>query len=228
VTPTLSDPEEEWRRHLGDEVGREVNALEAELVVLNDKWREYVTLFGVSQGRVDLLNEAGGRFFGMVDSVFFEDILLHLCRLTDLQVVKEYELLTIRRLPSFFEDKPFHASLKKAVNRATRATAFATDWRHKRLAHHSRARALDPQAHPLKPASRERVQKALDAIAAVFHVLHDHYWGGRLDFNVVGGVGDAQDVVNYLGMGRRAIRERDARIERREFRPGDFEPPDAV
>jgi hypothetical protein len=78
-------PEEVEQRYvdaMGPELGRTFNKLFIEFCQLHVKWREYVTLFG-TQSRIDLLSKTATGFFGLIEDSLFEDILLHICRLTD-------------------------------------------------------------------------------------------------------------------------------------------------
>jgi hypothetical protein len=47
------------------------------------KWGEYVELFGTKPSRIDLRNRAAGGFFRVVQDGLWEDVLLHVARLTD-------------------------------------------------------------------------------------------------------------------------------------------------
>ena len=74
---------EQHLRVLGEELGNLYNRLYQELTLLCAKWQEYRKLYAVSPERVALLNRTAPFFFVTAERVFWEDILLHLARLTD-------------------------------------------------------------------------------------------------------------------------------------------------
>src|SRR5277367_5836147 len=50
---------------------------------LREKWLNYNYLYGHSQERVEVLNKCGSTFFNMVQSLFLDDFISTLSRLTD-------------------------------------------------------------------------------------------------------------------------------------------------
>ena len=54
-----------------------------EAAFLHLKWNEYVVLFGTGPERVDLLNRAAPGFFHLVQDSWWDDLLLHISRMTD-------------------------------------------------------------------------------------------------------------------------------------------------
>ena len=69
---------------MGKEFGSLYNNLWNEHVWLNTKWDEYTVLFGTKPSRIDLLNQAAGKFFRIVQDSLFEGTLLAISRITDL------------------------------------------------------------------------------------------------------------------------------------------------
>ena len=58
-------------------------ALHNEVAWLHLKWKDFRALFGRDQETIDLLNAAAPAFFHALQRMMWEDVLLHLCRLTD-------------------------------------------------------------------------------------------------------------------------------------------------
>ena len=83
---------------LGSPLGELFHSLENQLVWVHLKWQEYLQLFGDSQQRVDLLNSTAPAFFHELQRALWEDILLHLCRLTDKLKSAGKPTLTLRQL----------------------------------------------------------------------------------------------------------------------------------
>ena len=69
--------------------------VENALAHLHLKWNQYVPLFGTSKARIDSPNRAAPNFFGIVQDMWWNDLLLMLWKLTD----KDTRTLSIRCLP---------------------------------------------------------------------------------------------------------------------------------
>jgi hypothetical protein len=72
-----------YAAEMGIELAEVFSKFFHECAGLHAKWNECIALFGTNQGRIDILNSAASGFFGMVQRVLWEDVLLHICRLTD-------------------------------------------------------------------------------------------------------------------------------------------------
>ena len=150
----------EYLAAMGLDLGPVFHALWNECAWLHLKWREYRELFGGSSERVDLLNSAAGLSFRIIQDSLWEDILLHLCRLTDPPSIGKKENLTVLRLPGMV-DAAIRAEVEGAVESLEQRTAFARDWRNRHIAHSDLMLALDESLTPLAPASRAKVAEAL-------------------------------------------------------------------
>ena len=218
---TDDEIKQEYSKAMGPTLGVEVHALENEVVWLHDKWREYGTLFAASEAVVDLLNETAGRFFGGLQETLWEDVLLHLCRVTD---SKRNRTLSVRRLPYLIDHVVLKAEVSELVDVAVAKTAFARDWRNRHIAHRELLLALDRGVEPLAAASRLSVREALAALSAVFQPLHQLYLDGNISFDIHGGVGDAADLIRVLDSGRRADHAREERIRTGAWTQEDLDP----
>jgi hypothetical protein len=203
-------PEEvrnQYVRVMGKKLGQLYDELRNELVWLHDKWREYRKLFGTSKERIDLLNKVAPFFFGYLQHTLFDDILLHLARLTDPPETgsgkNRQENLTMRRLPQLIADTTFKSKVEKLLNQVEQKCDFARKWRHKRLAHADLLTKRAPKLLP--PRSRQMVEDALKAmrdlmneIAKYYHLAPVAYESGS------GGLGGADSLVFYLEKAKEA------------------------
>ena len=80
---TADEVRQDYIATMGKELGGQFNRLYNECLWLHLKWSEYVSLYGTSPARIDLLNKSARGFFVLLDSSLWEDVLLHICRLTD-------------------------------------------------------------------------------------------------------------------------------------------------
>ena len=129
---------------------------------------EYRILFS-NRENLDLINVVGGRFIASIQDVLFNDILLQLTRITDKAEMGSNKNITIQMFPRFFDDLEMKKKVCELVKEADEATEFARNWRNKRIVHIDYEYHIDSESNPLKPASLDKVQNALNAIHRVLH-----------------------------------------------------------
>jgi hypothetical protein len=146
----------------------------------------------------------------MVENVLWEDMLLHISRLTDPPASdkdKDKENLTIRNLPCLVRDRAIKADLHKLVNTAGDKVKSIRDWRNHRIAHCNLDLKINNEpARPLEPASKEQVRGALIAIREVLTGLEQRCFDTETVF--IGSITHrgALDLLHvlYFGIGDRA------------------------
>ncbi|MBE0411740.1 MAG: hypothetical protein IBX69_18590, partial [Anaerolineales bacterium] len=97
--------QEKYRQVLGPRLGPIYHGLFIEETWLTAKWLEYKKLFAVSPERIDLLNGTSSFFFGVVQEVLWNDILLHLTRITDPPKSAGKQNLSIQQLLLAISDR---------------------------------------------------------------------------------------------------------------------------
>jgi hypothetical protein len=200
---------------MGAALGEIYSELWQQLCALHRKWGEYVALYGTNPQRIDLLNATAPAFFRTVQDCLWEDTLLHLARITDSPSTAGKENLSFRRIPSLVPDPHHCAQLKALVEKAVDATAFARDWRNRRLAHRDLMLALDRPTEPLAAASRAHVKDALSALGEVLNFLSDHYLQSTTAFEFAAEptAGGASTLLYYLRAGKNAEHQRRERLK---------------
>jgi hypothetical protein len=114
-----------YTQKMGKPLGPFFHHLWQDLARLHLSWNEYVPLFGANKKRVDDLNKAAHNFFGMVQDMWWNDILLMLWKLTD----TDTRTLSILRLPGFVPSAMQRSSTRRLRPRfqpASSPTRFAT------------------------------------------------------------------------------------------------------
>lgn len=201
---------------MGPELGTLFCTFWNECVLLHWKWEEFVTLFGSSPERIDLLNEIASAFFRVVQDCLFEDVLIHLSRLTDPPKSSGKPNLSLRRLPPLVEVELRPRTEQLLADCMTKCT-FARDWRMRRIAHSDLELALNAKnAIPLALASRKAIKDALRAIAALLNFVQEHYTHSTVMYDVHP-LGNAESLLYVL---RDGLQFRTLRRER--LRAGDF------
>jgi len=141
----------------------------------------------------------------MLQEVLFEDVMLHICRITDRATVSGRETLTVTRLTKAGRKV---AGLDALLDDVHTKTAFARDWRNRHIGHQDLELALNT-ATPLKPATRQGVRDAIAAIAAALNCVERHYGGSPVAFELVmPAPGDAEALLGVLTAGVDALAER--------------------
>jgi hypothetical protein len=163
-------------------LGEVYNALSSELTWVHLKWFDFLRLYATSQEQVDLLNAAAPAFFHHLQQMMWEDVLLHLCRLTDPPKSMGHDNLTILRIPGAIPDIALRQVVQPLVDDAKQKSDFARDWRNRRLAH-LELPVLNPRAAvPLATASRQNVEEALAALRNPMNHIERHYLGSYVSY----------------------------------------------
>lgn len=209
---------------MGEPLGRLHYTLTNELVWLNAKWQQYVELYGKKPSRIDLINEAAGLFFRIIQDALWEDTLLHIARLTDPPQTSGKDNLSISRLadPKLIDDNDLLQNIQKLISIAIKKSNFARDWRNRRIAHRDFALAMQEDTNPLEHASRAQIKEALHSIADVLNMISAHYRDSEMHFEAPTHFKGAISLLHIIDLGLRAEQERRNRIGAGEHTPEDF------
>jgi hypothetical protein len=207
---------------MGQDLGSLYHALWGELAWLNDKWAEYVELFGTKPSRIELINKAAGHFFRIVQDTLWEDTLLHIARLTDPPKSAGKDNLTICRLPDLMDNESARHEVKELVSLAVAKADFCRDWRNRHIAHKDLRLALQDGAEPLKSASRARVAEMLTAFADVVNAVSVRYMSTTTSFEASGHWNGAASLLYVLDDGIRARKEQQDRLKAGDYREDDY------
>jgi hypothetical protein len=206
---------------LGDNLGSIFHELWNEVAWLYIKWGEYVELFGKKPSRIDLLNQAAPMFFWMVQDTFWENVLLHISRLTDPSKSCGRENLSIQSL-STLVDENIKIAIDNQISDAIAKSSFCRDWRNRHIAHRDLKLALGKQVEPLTPASRAMVGAALDSIAKVLNTISEYYMQSTIGFDMTNEPYGAEDLLYILDDGIKADAERRNRIKSGNYLADDL------
>jgi hypothetical protein len=186
-----------------------------------------VILFGTKPERIDLLNQAAPAFFKLIQNVMWEDILLHICRLTDPSKSCGKYTLTLQRLPDLVStamQSDVHLLLQEAI----RKCEFARDWRNRRIAHRNLDHALNEHAVPLVQASRKGVRDALKAIVDLLNYVELKECGSTTFYDGISPRGNAESLLCVLRDGVEADTSRRRRLLSGNPLLEDLRPPVAI
>ena len=160
---------------MGSPLGELYDILYNQVAWVHVKWNEHRALFGTNKERVDFLNEAAPAFFASLQSTLWDDVLLHLCRLTDPEKSAGKPNLTLQRLPALISNPSLRKNVEDLLEQAKEKTAFAREWRNRRLAHREFPAGITEDLESLTPGSRHDVEEALAATRNVMNCIEMHY-----------------------------------------------------
>jgi hypothetical protein len=218
---TADEVKQKHIEKLGHALGSLYHELWNELAWLYMKWEDYVVLFGTKPTRIGLLNKSAPVFFKIVQDSLWEDVLLHIARLTDPPKSSGKKNRTIQCLPSLV-DESIRVTVSEQISNAIEKASFCRDWRNRHIAHRDLNLAMDEHAESLKQASRAKVIESLESISKVLNVISEFYMKSIVVFDSIAGPGGALDLLYVLDAGIRADTDRRKRIEAGQYLPEDI------
>lgn len=226
---TAEEVQQEHLDTLGPNLGPVYHALYNECAWLHIKWRQYVELYGTKPERIKLLNQAASLFFRIIEDTLWDDILLHLSKLTESTGSgKKKQRLTIRRLPNLISDNEFRCEVDALVDSAVNAAEFARDWRNRRIAHRNLALAIKEASTPLALASRRQVKDAIGAVTRTLQRVHEFYFNSEILFGSIPEPNGAIDLLYVIQDGIRARENRRQRLREGKITQDDLHPPSEI
>ena len=219
---TAEQVKERYLATMGDKLGPQFHALRQEVIYLHRKWLEYVALFGTKPTRIKLMNATASVFFRTVQDVFWDDILLHIGRLTDPPSTGKFFNLTLQNLSALISDEKLKAKVDPLVSSVLEQSEFSREWRNKLVAHRDLDTAINGTADQISGGSREQVNTALDTMAALLDAIDLHFTESGTHYRFDEGIGRAKDLLFFLDDGKKRYDERQARIIAGKGTPDDY------
>jgi hypothetical protein len=220
---TSDEVAQDFAAAMGPELGKIFNRFWNECALLHWKWNEYVILFGTKPERVDLLNAAAPGFVRIMQDALWDDVLLHISRLTDPTIVAYKETLALQRLPQLVAPA-FQPHVQKLLNEVLEKSKCARDSRNRRIGHRELRLALQETTKPLDPASRKNVKEALKAIVALLNAVESHYCNSTAGYEFASAPGNAEALLYVLRDGLQARSEYYQRLSTGTLHPADHAP----
>lgn len=214
MSPLLGSPER-YVSSMGQDLAEVYAALADDVLWLHSKWIVYRQIFGNdTPARLDKLNRAAGFYFYVTQHVMWNDILLHLARLTDPPRSAGRPNLTLRVLPQRIRDEALARDVTAMVETACEGCDFARVLRNRRIAHNDYEHALAIAESPLPGVSRAQIEAALGRIRDVLNRLENHYMDGTIAYeHTILGRGDGDALARFIELG---LEVHDRRIRRQQ------------
>lgn len=210
---------------MGKQLGEQYSSLWQEAAFVSYKWAEYVELFGTKSSRIDLLNEAAGHLFGILQQQMWDDVLMHIARLTDPPATGKRQNLTLKNLPHLVDSAKLTTKITSLLRELDKETDFCREWRNKKIAHNDLEIALE-EAKLHQNGSRNNVSRSLQIIVETLNAVSEQYLNAETALDVFSPPGGAPDLLRIIFAGMKEERDRNTRIESGTATSADFEYPD--
>jgi hypothetical protein len=179
----------------------DVEALCNYCVRLRAHWRHFQILYEGTELERELLQRTANNFFGDLNHLLIEHLILQICKITDEAKTREHENLTIKYLVE--KTTPFIASeeVKTLSSLSDSIHAFRAkivSARNKYIGHLDRASVLEGK--PLGQASPDEWSQFWLDLQEFLHLMHERYVDPKSVFylNGVVGLSDAEALVDAL------------------------------
>ena len=176
---SAEEVQKEYRAKLGESFGDVFYRVESEYLWLYRKWKEYELLF-LNDRYVALLNAAEGGFWEDVRRALHENILLHICVLTDSPGSKqakkpsEKPRLTVRQLPGGCRRKRAKRGTQRRIENLEKELKPFRRWRNERIAHRALPDTLNvDEKGGLRPPTREATKRVMQGLHEVLNVVRE-------------------------------------------------------
>ena len=144
-----------------------------EIVLVQEAWGQYSSLFVEDANRVELLNVCDGRFFNVVQRVLLREVLLGISRLTDPVKQGKCDNIVVSSLlwdPAVDKHDGLREELETAVARAIKSAESIRTHRNKYIAHLDAETALSNKSVILPRIQVESVNAAIRDISSAYNV----------------------------------------------------------
>jgi hypothetical protein len=182
---------------MGRELGEAFYEIWQETARLHSKWTEYKDLYDHNEEQIDLLNNTASSFFRIVQDMFWESVMLQLCRLTDPAKSAGKRNLSIQSL-STLVDNSIKTELDCVIQSAVESTSFCRDWRNRRIAHRDLDLSTGKECVPLETVNTKKVDAAITEIVLTVNYVHKYYEDTTTLFRVGSLLGGAKCLIYKL------------------------------
>ena len=156
-----------------------------ELALAHYKWAVFLQMFG-DETNFDLYDNTAPGFFDICHTLFLDDALMAVSRITDPANTGRLENLTVQRLINDVTSAG-HADLAArmvtAYTYAQSQAALAREHRNRRIAHLDLSTRLRSDRTLLAPVTKAAVTNALNALARTVNLAEEHLDGSVTSFD---------------------------------------------
>ena len=179
------------------EVAAQFDPLFKEILWLTSKWSEFNKLYAADKETIELINRSAGYFFVIVQDTMWDDLLLHLARLSGPEKSMGKANLSIFQIATTVEIEPLKTKLKTMLKERDTVFSFTDDHRNKRLAHHDLGVAIEGVSS-IPGSSRLQIRKAIEFLQKFASAIYEHYADTTFVWNNLHNTHDANRLLSIL------------------------------
>jgi AbiU2 len=171
---------------------------------LHIKWADYCRLYLHSKDVVGILNSTAPTFFSDLQRMLWEDVILHLCRLTDSPTMttkkQTHERLTFKRLVPSIPNRRLQKKIDRLLSRLSRSLEFARQRRNHKLAHLTLPIPKPPQ---IRRGRAKNVDRALELMRDILDAIEGTYMKdeGPGNYETIEALGSITALLHFLQKG---------------------------
>jgi hypothetical protein len=172
-----------------------------EVAQLHSTWKVFSQLYTVGEERVALLRRTAPKFFGIIQRVLLDSIILSISRLTDPDRSAGRDNLSLMRLVTHISaehDADLYDRASQALEDLSNHCAPFRPHRNQRIAHIDLNTALHPNPAPLPAFDGQRIQIALEKIAELMNMIELHFDDATTAYDQVVIEGDGDRLILLL------------------------------
>jgi hypothetical protein len=208
---------------MGTELGELYYLLSNEVTWLYWRWHEYVTLYTESDRRLEILNSSAPFFFYVVQRVLWDETLLGISRLAGPEATGRKRNLSVHRILPFMAGTAVAEKVEALLKEVTEKSASAIDLRNRHIAHRDLDVVLGKAATPLPQVTKETVDAALAALAALLNAVQSHFQVGTTTaYQFASSPHGAETLLYVLRDGLKREQARTKKLEDGIYDPDDW------
>jgi len=166
-----------------------LRGLQHEVLGLLFHWRIFIQMYGASEENIDVLKGVADEFFGTVQQLLWDHVLLTIGKLTDpAETLTKQENLSVEKAINLlsshetgFEIKDLKAKLETLREKCRLIKKI----RHKRLAHFGKEYMIDRLSQtPLPGVNRTTVEESLTLIIEIMNAVEKGFGTAKLIYSL--------------------------------------------
>jgi hypothetical protein len=175
-----------------------------EVVKLHLFWQVYRNVYAVSKDQIDLLNSVDDIFFGITQQIFFNEVILHISRLTDKETQGKNQNLSLVTLINNVNNElsePIQKQLYDLQQQLNENVVIIRKKRSKSIAHLDYEYAVNNEDSI--GISRQEIEIVLEIIRKILNIIKMEIEGSYKEYQLIttnssGALSSGSKLISYL------------------------------
>lgn len=178
--------------------------IDFEVTDLHFNWNIFCNVYAVSDDQVKILNKVDSTFFGTIQSIYWQAIILQLSRLTDEEFMGKGKQKRNISLYTLFNDIKsdmnseeldlLHRIKEQIENYAKNLRIY----RSKKIAHSDYIYVMKKESISFEGLRKRDIEKLLKAIRDFMNFINKKYFDSTTLYDEIMGLNAGKDLVDYL------------------------------